>query len=115
MLGERVDLGQGLERLSEFPVLGELDRVQRRPFAHQPQRSRRQRPIDDFGRVEPDLRDVLAVLGVKMGRGVIGSVHVDDDPIELADPRHQAIVSNRPDDDGGLRSPPVLRSVVPAR
>lgn len=37
---------------------------------------------------------VLAVLGVKTRRWVVDSVH-DDDPVELADPWHEAIVASR--------------------
>lgn len=97
MLRQRLDLDQRLERLGEFSVLGEFGGMQRGPVADQPQRSRRQPPIEYVETAEPDLRDVLAILGVKMGRGVIWSVHVDHDPVERADPRHQMIVSNSPD------------------
>jgi hypothetical protein len=43
--------------------------VQASPLADKPQRSRRQLAVDDLQRSELDLRDVLAVLSVKVRRG----------------------------------------------
>jgi hypothetical protein len=34
---------------------------------------------------------------MEMRRRVIGEVHFDHDPVELADPRHDVIVPNHPD------------------
>jgi hypothetical protein len=73
MLGERVDRYQRLERLGQRPVGGKLVGVQLCPFAHEPQRPRRQRPVEDFERVERDLSDVLAVLGVEVRWRMIGT------------------------------------------
>jgi len=65
MLGERVDRYERFECLGQYPVGGQLVGVQLCPFAYETQRPRRQRPVEDFERVELDLSDVLAVLGVK--------------------------------------------------
>ena len=92
MLGQRVDLEQRLERLSQVPRAGELVGVQLRPLADQAQLPGRQVSVEHLEGSRRDLRDVLAVLSVEVRRRVIRPVHVDHDPVERRKTRHPAIV-----------------------
>lgn len=92
MLGQRVDLKQRLERLSQLPRAGELVGVQLRPLADQAQLPGRQVSVEHVEGSQRDLRDGLAVLSVEVRRRVIGPVHVDHDPVERRKTRHPSIV-----------------------
>jgi hypothetical protein len=58
--------------------------------------------------LDDDQRLVAGIAGVDVRRWMIDEVHLDDDPIELADPRHDVIVSNLSDGATRLRELPGL-------
>lgn len=93
MLGQRINRRQRLQFLSARPVIGEFLGMEARPRSDEPQRTRRERPIEYSQRCELNLSDFIAVLGVEVRRRMIGTVHPYDDSIERSQARHRAIVS----------------------
>jgi hypothetical protein len=98
MLRQRLDRNERLERLGPLPVVGQLVGVQRRPLTNKPERTRRQRTVENLKRAKLDLGDVLAVLRVEMCRRMVRSVHPDHDPVERSQAGHRAIVEDHPAD-----------------
>jgi hypothetical protein len=43
-----------------------------------------------------DLGNLISILGMEMGRRMVRAIHVDDDSVEDGQPRHGAIVDDRP-------------------
>ena len=92
MLRKRLDGDERLQRLGALPVVRELLRMRARPFADEAQSACRQRPVEDTQRFKLDLCEALAVLGVEVGRGMVGSIHPNHDPIEGGETGHETIV-----------------------
>src|SRR3954454_13460192 len=79
------------------PVHVELAAVLVQPFSHQPQRSTGERTGDDGAVADRHLRRLAAIARVEVRRRVVAVVHLDHDPVELADPRHRVMVRSGAD------------------
>lgn len=64
----------------------------RQPSSHKPYLWSRQRSPENFTGMNVKTGLVISTLGVEVRRRMVVPVHVDDDPIELADPWHPRIV-----------------------
>jgi hypothetical protein len=96
MLGQRNDRDQRLKCLRQLPRAVKLLGMQTRPLTGQPQRPTRELAVQDLQRSKLDLREMLALLGMKVRRWMIGPVHVDHDPVERRQPRHSPVVDDAP-------------------
>jgi hypothetical protein len=74
------------------------------PCPDEPQRTRWKGPIENAQSGELDLRDLVAILGVEVRRGVIGAVHPYDDSVERGQTGHCAIAGYRAADMADLMS-----------
>lgn len=92
----RRTLSKGLDRdercrsLRPLPVVRQVRPMQLGPLPHEASRSTRKGAGEERGVRDPHERLVAAVDRVEVGRLVILPVHVHDDPVELAEPRHAA-------------------------
>ena len=98
MLGQRRDAIERLTIASSLPVCLELLTVKRGPLPDESKRPVRQRSAQDLQRLDCDRRIPTGIQGMEMRDAVLGVLHRDRYPIELADPRHADIVQVRPDE-----------------
>jgi hypothetical protein len=91
----------GLTSSRVLPIDGQLLTVQQSPLLDEASRGARQRSGEQRAVVDPHQRLVTGVDGMEMCRLVVVPLHVDDDPVELAQPRHERGV--RPGRDAARR------------
>lgn len=92
ILRQRVDRLRGATPLRANPVRLQLRTMQRRPLAHELERTNRQLAYEHRASFDRDHRMMLSVLSMEMGRFVIVEVHRDHDAVEDADPGHDIIM-----------------------
>jgi hypothetical protein len=68
-----------------------------KPVVHEPKRPPRQETGEHLAGLDHDQRLITGIARMKMRRRMIDELHLDHDPVELADPRHALIVSKLPD------------------
>lgn len=79
----------------QTPVLEQLVLMQLCPCQREPKLATRQRALDDFERVDPDLCAALRVTGMEVRGAVIVEEHCDRDPEEATDCRHHRDAASR--------------------
>jgi hypothetical protein len=98
-------------QLALDPSLPLADRGALKPLLDQPQSPWWQRTGEHLTRCDHDQRLVLGISRMEVRRRVIDEKHLDDDPVELADPRHTTIVPRAPDDAVVVSNPVLFQPV----
>jgi hypothetical protein len=68
-----------------------------KPVTNEPKRPAREETGEHLAGLDHDQRLITGIARMKMRRRMIDELHLDHDPVELADPRHALIVSKLPD------------------
>ena len=92
ILRQRVDRLRRATVLCPAPVRLQLQTMQRRPLAHEFERTTRQLANEHRASLDRDHRMMRGVLSMEMGRFVIVEVHRDHDAVEGADSWHDIIM-----------------------
>ncbi len=92
ILRQRIDRLRSTAILRPTPVRLQLRPMQRRPLAHELERTTRQIANEHRSGLDRNHRMVLGVLSMEMRRLVIVEIHRDHDAVEDADPGHDAIM-----------------------
>src|SRR4051794_21723264 len=114
MLRKGIDAHQRRVLTRPRPIESEFVAVQLTPLLNQPQSSGRTAARDALAGLDRDDDRLARVRRVEVRHPVLAVVHRDDDPVELADPRHGPIVAGRADARRTAKPTPGLEPGTPS-
>lgn len=105
-LAKGLDRNDALGLLGSLPVGAQLVSVEEHPLLDEACGRARKAAAKERAVVDPHLSLILAIDGVDMRRPVVTEVHVDHNPVELAQPRHSPTLRTACDTFRGRHPPP---------